>query len=81
LGLTPQPDPAADFEPNDERMHPYQRGRASITGLMVELRKMIKTGRLIVVVMSRLVVPLLSPPDAVTRIPVVMTDDHDPIAL
>jgi hypothetical protein len=24
---------------NDERMHHYQRGRASITGLVVELRK------------------------------------------
>jgi hypothetical protein len=34
---------------NDERMHHYQRGRASITGLMVELRKIIETGRLVVV--------------------------------
>ena len=36
-------------------MHHYQRGRASITGLMVELRKIIETGRLVVVVMTRLV--------------------------
>ena len=41
--------------PNDERMHHYQRGRASITGLMVELREIIDTGRLVVVVMTRLV--------------------------
>jgi len=40
---------------NDERMHHYQRRRASITGLMVELRKIIETGRLVVVVMTRLV--------------------------
>jgi hypothetical protein len=39
----------------DERMHHYQRRRASITGLMVELRKIIETGRLVVVVMTRLV--------------------------
>jgi hypothetical protein len=36
-------------------MHHYQRGRASITGLMAELRKIIETGRLVVVVMARLV--------------------------
>jgi hypothetical protein len=41
--------------PNDERMHHYQRRQASITGLMVELRKIIETGRLVVVVMTRLV--------------------------
>jgi hypothetical protein len=40
---------------NDERMHHYQRGRASITGLTVELREIIETGRLVVVVMTRLV--------------------------
>ena len=44
---------------NDERMHHYQRGRALITGLMVELRKIIETGRLVVVVMSRLVLLVL----------------------
>jgi hypothetical protein len=36
-------------------MHHYQRGRASIAGLMVELREIIETGRLVVVVMTRLV--------------------------
>ena len=43
------------FDPNDERMHHYQRGRASITGFTVELREIIETGRLVVVVMTRLV--------------------------
>ncbi len=43
------------FLVNDERMHHYQRGRASITGLMVELREIIETGRLVVVVKTRLV--------------------------
>jgi hypothetical protein len=43
------------FLENDERMHHYQRGRVSITGLMVELREIIETGRLVVVVMTRLV--------------------------
>jgi hypothetical protein len=46
------------FWHNDERMHHYQRRRASITGLMVELREIIETGRLVVVVMSRLVMLL-----------------------
>jgi hypothetical protein len=45
---------------NDERMHPYQRGRASITGLVFELREIIETGRLVGVVMSRLVLPSFS---------------------
>ena len=36
------------FWHNDERMHHYQRGRTSITGLMVELRKIIETERLVV---------------------------------
>ena len=40
---------------NDERMHPYQRERTSITGLMLEIRGSIKTERLVGVVMSRLV--------------------------
>jgi hypothetical protein len=43
------------FLENDERMHHYQRGRTSITGLMVKLRKIIETGRLVVVGMARLV--------------------------
>jgi hypothetical protein len=43
---------------NDERMHHYQRRRTSITGLVLYLRKIIGTGRLVVVVMSRLVIPL-----------------------
>lgn len=46
---------ARDAMAYDERMHHYQRGRASITGLMVELREIIETGRLVVVVMTRLV--------------------------
>ena len=48
------------FVANVERMHHYQRGRASITGLMFELREIIETGRLVVVVMTRLVVLLNS---------------------
>jgi hypothetical protein len=40
---------------NVERMHHYQRGRTSITGLRFWLRKVISTKRLVVVVMSRLV--------------------------
>jgi hypothetical protein len=35
--------------------HRYQRGRASITGLRLKLRKGMKTGRLIGVAVSRLV--------------------------
>jgi len=46
--------------PNDERMHHYQRGRTSITGLRLWLRKIIETGRLVVVVMTRLVLLLIS---------------------
>jgi len=38
-----------------KRMHPYQRVRASITELVLELRKVIETGRLVGVVMARLV--------------------------
>lgn len=34
---------------NDERMHHYQRGRASITGFGLYLRKIIETGQLVVV--------------------------------
>jgi hypothetical protein len=34
---------------NDEHIHHYQRGRMSITGLKLELRKIIETGRLVVV--------------------------------
>ncbi len=40
---------------NDERMHPYQRGRASIKGLGLWLLKIIETERLVVVVTARLV--------------------------
>ena len=36
-------------------MHHYQRRRASITGLMLEIRESMKTGRLIGVAVSRLV--------------------------
>jgi hypothetical protein len=46
------------FLPNDERMHHYQRRRASITGLVWKLRKIIETGPLVVVVMTRLVLLL-----------------------
>ena len=35
--------------------HPYQRGRASLTGLVLKLRKIIQTGRLIGVAASRIV--------------------------
>ncbi len=40
---------------NDERVHPYQRGRALPTGLKRELREIIETGRLVGVVTTRLV--------------------------
>ena len=40
---------------NDERVHHYQRGRASITGLGLWSRKIIETERLVVVVTARLV--------------------------
>jgi hypothetical protein len=32
---------------NDERVHPYQRGRASITGFGLELRENMETERLV----------------------------------
>jgi hypothetical protein len=35
------------FLHNDERMHLYQRGRTSITGLRLELGKIIETRRLV----------------------------------
>ena len=41
----------------DERMYLYQRGRTSITGFGLEAWEIIETGRLVEVVMSRLVVP------------------------
>jgi hypothetical protein len=47
-------------------MHHYHRRRAWITGLIVELRKIIETGGLVVVVMTRLVVPWFSGIDAQT---------------
>jgi hypothetical protein len=40
---------------NDERMHLYQRERTSITGFGLKLRGIIETGRLVEVVMTRLV--------------------------
>jgi hypothetical protein len=43
------------FSGNVERVHHYQRGRALITGLGLELRGIIETGRLVGVVMTRLV--------------------------
>lgn len=43
------------FLANDERMHLYQRGRTSTTLWGFELRKAIETGRLVEVVMTRLV--------------------------
>jgi hypothetical protein len=36
-------------------MHHYQRRRTSITGLRLKLRESMETGRLVVVVMTRLV--------------------------
>jgi hypothetical protein len=41
--------------PNGKRVHPYQRGRASITGFGLWLREIIETGRLVGVVTARLV--------------------------
>jgi hypothetical protein len=43
------------FAENVKRMHPYQRGSTSITGLGLEPRKIIETRRLVGVVMARLV--------------------------
>ena len=40
---------------NDERRHPYQRGRASMTGLGLWSGKIIETGRLVGVALTRLV--------------------------
>jgi hypothetical protein len=40
---------------NDERRHPYQRGRALITGLGLWSGKIIETGRLVGVALARLV--------------------------
>jgi hypothetical protein len=40
---------------NVEAWHPYQRGRTSIMELGLKLRKSIETGRLVGVVMSRIV--------------------------
>ena len=47
-----------DFLANDERTHPYQRGRASITGLRLKIRRNIETERLVGVAVARLVLPL-----------------------
>jgi hypothetical protein len=38
-------------------MHPYQRGRTTITGFGFKLREIIETERLVGVVMARLVLP------------------------
>ena len=40
---------------NDERTHPYQRGRGLIMGLRLWLRKIIETERLVGVAVARLV--------------------------
>jgi hypothetical protein len=47
------------FQQNDERTHPYQRGRASITGLGLGLRRIIETQRLVGVAVARLVLLLV----------------------
>ena len=44
-----------NFLANVKRMHPYQRERASNAELRLELRKIFETGRLVGVVMTRLV--------------------------
>ena len=59
VGLTPVASYFVSPGYTDERMHLYQRGRASITGLGLKLRESIETGRLVVVVMTRLVLLLL----------------------
>jgi hypothetical protein len=43
------------FLSNDERVHPYQRGRAPITGWRLQLREIIETERLVGDVMTRIV--------------------------
>jgi hypothetical protein len=47
------------FQANVKRVHHYQRGRASITGLGLWLGETIETERLVVVVTARLVVLLI----------------------
>jgi hypothetical protein len=47
------------FWHNDERVHHYQRERASITGLGLQSGEVIETERLVVVVTARLVLPLI----------------------
>jgi hypothetical protein len=49
------------FLHNDERVHHYQRGRASITGLGLWSGKIIETERLVVVVTARLVLLVFVP--------------------
>jgi hypothetical protein len=44
-----------DSSLNDERVHHYQRGRASITGLGLKFGKIIETERLVGIVTARLV--------------------------
>ena len=47
------------FLEDDERVHLYQRRRASLTGFGLWLRKIIEADRLVVVVTAWLVHPLL----------------------
>jgi len=46
---------ASNFVENDERVHHYQRGRTSITGLGLLPGRINETERLVVVVTGRLV--------------------------
>jgi hypothetical protein len=43
---------------NDERRHLYKRWPALITGLRLEIRKIIETGGLVEVALARLLLPL-----------------------
>jgi hypothetical protein len=63
------------FQQNDERVHHYQRGRASITGLGLWSGKIIGNQRLVVVVTARLVL-LLSRGDAQPETSDVPTQGH-----
>ena len=62
---------------NVKRMHPYQRGRASITGLVFELRKIIETGRLVGVVMTRLVCAQHGHSPNGVQVPCMKTRNHE----
>jgi hypothetical protein len=52
---------------NDERRHPYQRGRASITGARLRPEKIIGTGRLVGVALARLVLLVVDDGSVVER--------------